>query len=818
MVLGTGLLGRTHDVARVRADLARTGRCTIVGPGGVGKSSVARELIGSRPDHPVVWIDAEAVDDVDALFDELLRRLGVERLPGESPSGAVGSGLEGSRRLIVIDGVEHLADDLAAAVASWPVSPEGPWLVLTARRPLGREVLPVVRLDPLPTHGDDLSSPAARMLIDEVAARGGDVPSLVADLDRFERVLAATGGLPAAIQLTAGHVARFGVRFAAEQTTPIDEIIDRCIGRTLTLLDDEDRFVFERLGLTAGSFTLDLLAAWTASEPDARRIVGRLVERGLVLAVDGRFDLLPPIRDGAATLLERGGNLDDAIEALLEWVIDAAAGADEERSSALIGADLDTWVHLAWLVVRRPRLRRSPVRLVDALFGPMYDRVRQRELLGLLEAVVADDELEPHQAAETARRAAICASECDTIAHARRWLDRAVTHAREVDDRPLRSRLWSVDAWLALDTGDHARATAAAQRSIEEAGADPRSAVVLQSTRCLAEIAYATGDLDRAEELAGNVVELAGDATSFDAFVARTTLGWCLVERGRHAEAVAHARRLADDIARRQAEPSEIGIETELIAIAADPRIEPVAASLDNEQRFTWWMRLQQRIRSAARLPIDERWEHVLHTAADVVVLADLVPLGYPRICATILLGDAAVAGGDLRQAARAYEQALRDASRGPYRLRGADAFDGIAVLARRVGHDALAGSAATAAARVRDSAGAVAWNRPSLPDPVAPTGVAPDTWLRAGAPTMTAIDEISRALRSSARPDPLARLTHAERHVAELVRQGLSNKEIADQLSISRRTVESHLARVFRKLDVRTRTQLATLPVVPDR
>jgi DNA-binding NarL/FixJ family response regulator len=82
---------------------------------------------------------------------------------------------------------------------------------------------------------------------------------------------------------------------------------------------------------------------------------------------------------------------------------------------------------------------------------------------------------------------------------------------------------------------------------------------------------------------------------------------------------------------------------------------------------------------------------------------------------------------------------------------------------------------------------------------------------------TAAAIDEIARTLRTAPRADPLTPLTHAERQIARLVKQGLTNQEIADHLVISRRTVESHLSRIFRKLDLRTRTQLATLPTRGD-
>jgi DNA-binding NarL/FixJ family response regulator len=52
--------------------------------------------------------------------------------------------------------------------------------------------------------------------------------------------------------------------------------------------------------------------------------------------------------------------------------------------------------------------------------------------------------------------------------------------------------------------------------------------------------------------------------------------------------------------------------------------------------------------------------------------------------------------------------------------------------------------------------------------------------------------------------------LTDAERRIAERVAAGLTNKEIAAALFLSVSTVEAALWKIYRKLDVRSRTQLA--------
>jgi pimeloyl-ACP methyl ester carboxylesterase/DNA-binding CsgD family transcriptional regulator len=68
----------------------------------------------------------------------------------------------------------------------------------------------------------------------------------------------------------------------------------------------------------------------------------------------------------------------------------------------------------------------------------------------------------------------------------------------------------------------------------------------------------------------------------------------------------------------------------------------------------------------------------------------------------------------------------------------------------------------------------------------------------------------VRRAERRSSHGIGWEALTPAEREVAILVAQGLTNAEVADRLGMSRYTVDGRLRRVFNKLDVTTRVALA--------
>jgi DNA-binding NarL/FixJ family response regulator len=70
----------------------------------------------------------------------------------------------------------------------------------------------------------------------------------------------------------------------------------------------------------------------------------------------------------------------------------------------------------------------------------------------------------------------------------------------------------------------------------------------------------------------------------------------------------------------------------------------------------------------------------------------------------------------------------------------------------------------------------------------------------------MIALGRLARRARESS--EVSARLSPREREILLLMSDGLTMRQVARKLSISQRTVETHVAKLYRKLGVRTRMQ----------
>ncbi len=193
-------------------------------------------------------------------------------------------------------------------------------------------------------------------------------------------------------------------------------------------------------------------------------------------------------------------------------------------------------------------------------------------------------------------------------------------------------------------------------------------------------------------------------------------------------------------------------------------------------------------------------------------------------VAAGIALGDLE---GARAHAARGMERARQSAMAGPRAAAGraqalvalaeGDAA-GAAQLARTAIADATSVGATLEAARARLVAGRalVTSDRDAG---VAELQLAAEQAQSCGSPRVRdeALRELRRAGVRVGRGGPRApgqpgldALSPREREMAELVAEGLTNREIAARVFLSEKTVETHLTRVFQKLGVRSRAQVA--------
>ena len=87
---------------------------------------------------------------------------------------------------------------------------------------------------------------------------------------------------------------------------------------------------------------------------------------------------------------------------------------------------------------------------------------------------------------------------------------------------------------------------------------------------------------------------------------------------------------------------------------------------------------------------------------------------------------------------------------------------------------------------------------------------------LRVGTEHQEAVQ--ARGREPARAPHPALDVSERERDVARLAITGLANRDIGEQLYLSTRTVENHLNRLYRKLGIGSRAELADVAPLWDR
>jgi predicted ATPase/DNA-binding CsgD family transcriptional regulator len=794
----SSLVGRERETAAVRDLILRDGErlVTLIGPGGVGKTRLALrvvEEIAGRFLDGAVFVPLAAVTDPELVPAAIARELGIHE-GGDRPVLASLAGLLRERTLLlVLDNLEQVVQ-AAPSVAELLASCPRLVVLATSRAALrlsGECEFPVPSLalpDPNPGATEDpADSDAIRLFVlrarsvnHEFALTAENAPIIAAICRRLD-------GLPLAIELAAARakvlsppalLARLEGRLdllahgsrdlPARQRTMRD-----AVAWSYDLLSAEEQALFRRLAIFVGGFSLE------AAE-----------------AVGGRYaEGVASLGGAAAGRPEGGKGHDESFAHLSPWSEATPLEPKATPLSPLSVATPSVFDGITTLIDH------SLVRATGAADGePRFEMLETISAYGRERLAESGDET-PARNAHAAYFLALASAACtefegpgraaarELVAREHDNLRAALTWAVERGDAEVAQRLATQLARFWVVLGHVSEGRTWLDRAVALAG--PSTLETRADALCwAAQFASHQNAVDRAETLATEALTLANEG-GYERGVAMA-----MHQRGqaahRRGDLAAAAADYEDAVARfrRLGEPIWEGVSLRDLGVVAGAQGEHERATAYHEQALVVWRRLDHpwgvpaalrdladealcRGDAAAALPLYreslERWlllGEKLHVAGSLLGPATVALESGQAERAARLLGASAA----LHEAIGAMPPAdlPGDLGNGPERAR--------AVLGEAAFEVALAAGRAFSIDQAIADALAVA----------APTPVAP------AAPATT--------------EDNLG-LTRREREVLRLLVEGHPNREIADALSISPRTIGKHVEGILAKLGVESRT-----------
>lgn len=329
------IIGREGDIRAVR-DAIDTGRLvTLIGPGGVGKTALAAEVIHEiEPEFDRV-VTVELADAIEP--SDVVRRVASAVLGETSDDLArVADGLAAVPTLLAIDNCEHLVDATSELVVSLLAAAEQLRIIATSRRALAVADEYLWTVEPLATTGlpDLTNAPAVQLFLERVRQVVPTFELTAANRADVKAISRAADGVPLVIELAAALV----------RVRPLREILDsmsipaRELGgerrdgaahqRTLAdslewsrrFLSDEDARLLDRLSVFVGGFT-SAAAGWL--DDSASTGLSRLVDHSLLRfdPITSRYRLLEVVRLDAFERLKADESSDyiAAMDRHLAW-------------------------------------------------------------------------------------------------------------------------------------------------------------------------------------------------------------------------------------------------------------------------------------------------------------------------------------------------------------------------------------------------------------------------------------------------------------------------------------------------------------------
>lgn len=278
------LIGRETDVADIGALLGESPVLTLVGAGGIGKTSlairVAREY-GHRFAGGVRYVELAPVGQPEAVVAAAAEACRVRFDDGAASAVSMAESLAQQKCLVILDNAEHVVAAVAGlADALAPYYP-AVTVLTTSREPLRIASESIYRVEPLDVASDDATleylqtCPSVQLFMRRAQALGRGVGTDERSMRLVGVICRRLDGIPLAIELAAARSAALGVAgvyahlddrlqlLAGGQRNalPRHQTLRATFDWSYALLDTPSRKLFRRLGVFAARFTFEAACA-----------------------------------------------------------------------------------------------------------------------------------------------------------------------------------------------------------------------------------------------------------------------------------------------------------------------------------------------------------------------------------------------------------------------------------------------------------------------------------------------------------------------------------------------------------------------------